>query len=78
MSPFTVAHAAPNGRTPVLGELTLNNVPFDREAALQAIRERRGRARSMAEGHGTPMKQMLEGVKERRDISAPVFRAGRK
>ena len=76
MSPFTVGHGAANGRTPVLGELQLNNVPFDREAALQAIRERRGRARSMAEGHGTPMKQMLE--KERRDISAPVSRIGRK
>ncbi|KAF9695588.1 hypothetical protein EKO04_006472 [Ascochyta lentis] len=73
MSPFTVAH-----RAPVLGELALNNVPFDREAALQAIRERRGRARSMAEGHGTPMKQMLDGVKERRDISAPVSRIGRR
>ena len=73
MSPFTVAHHAP-----VLGELALNNVPFDREAALQAIRERRGRARSMAEGHGTPMKQMLDGVKERRDISAPVSRIGRR
>ncbi|KAJ4335054.1 hypothetical protein N0V95_009011 [Ascochyta clinopodiicola] len=73
MSPFTVAH-----RAPALGELALNNVPFDREAALQAIRERRGRARSMAEGHGTPMKQMLDGVKERRDISAPVSRIGRR
>jgi hypothetical protein len=78
MSPFTVAHAPANGRAPVLGELALNNVPFDREAALQAIRERRGRARSMAEGHGTPMKQMLDGVKERRDISAPVSRIGRR
>lgn len=76
MSPFTIGHGAANGRTPVLGELQLNNVPFDREAALQAIRERRGRARSMAEGTGTPMKQMLEGTKERRDISAPVSRIG--
>ena len=78
MSPFTIGHGAANGRTPVLGELQLNNVPFDREAALQAIRERRGRARSMAEGQGTPMKQMLEGTKERRDISAPVSRIGRR
>jgi hypothetical protein len=76
MSPFTIGHGAANGRTPVLGELQLNNVPFDREAALQAIRERRGRARSMAEGTGTPMKQMLD--KERRDISAPVSRIGRR
>ena len=76
MSPSTIGHGAPNGRVPVLGELQVNNVPFDREAALQAIRERRGRARSMAEGTGTPMKQMLD--KERRDISAPVSRQGRR
>ncbi|KAJ8108335.1 hypothetical protein OPT61_g8244 [Boeremia exigua] len=76
MSPFTIGHGAASGRAPVLGELQLNNVPFDREAALQAIRERRGRARSMAEGSGTPMKQMLD--KERRDISAPVSRIGRR
>ncbi|KAI9705173.1 MAG: hypothetical protein M1820_005320 [Bogoriella megaspora] len=46
---------------------------IDREAALEAIRQRRGRARSFAEGKLTPRKQMLEGVKERRDISAPVL-----
>ncbi|KAJ4373307.1 hypothetical protein N0V83_003601 [Neocucurbitaria cava] len=74
MTPSTVAHAAADARTPVLGELSLNKLPFDREAALEAIRERRGRARSMAAGHGTPMKQMVEGVKDRRDISAPVSR----
>ncbi|KAH7066742.1 hypothetical protein BKA63DRAFT_537202 [Paraphoma chrysanthemicola] len=75
MTPSTVAHAASNARTPVLGELSLNIAPIDREAALRQIRERRGRARSMAEGHGTPMKQML--TKDRRDISAPVSRFGR-
>lgn len=74
MTPSTVAHAAADAQTPVLGELSLNNVGFDREAALAAIRERRGRARSMAAGHGTPMKQMVEGVKDRRDISAPIQR----
>ncbi len=77
MTPSTVAHAPENGRTPVLGELSLNNLPFDREAALEAIRQRRGRARSMAAGHGTPMKQMVQGSKERRDISAPVSRVRR-
>lgn len=77
MTPSTVAHAPANARTPVLGELSLNSVPFDREAALEAIRQRRGRARSMAAGHGTPRKQMMEGVKERRDISAPVSRLRR-
>jgi len=77
MTPSTVAHAASDARTPVLGELSLNKLPFDRKAALEAIRQRRGRARSMAAGHGTPMKQMVEGVKDRRDISAPVSRARR-
>ena len=48
---------------------------FDRAAALAAIEYRRGRAKSIAEGHVTPRKQMLEGVnvKERRDISAPAL-----
>jgi hypothetical protein len=77
MTPSTVAHMASDARTPVLGELALNKLPIDREAALRQIRERRGRARSFQAGHGTPMKQMVEGVKERRDISAPVSR-GRK
>jgi hypothetical protein len=77
MTPSTVAHAAANAQTPVLGELSLNKLGFDREAALAAIRERRGRARSMAAGHGTPMKQMIEGAHNRRDISAPVSRVGR-
>lgn len=77
MTPSTIAHAPADARTPVLGELSLNKLPFDREAALEAIRQRRGRARSMAAGHGTPMKQMVEGVKDRRDISAPVSRVRR-
>jgi hypothetical protein len=77
MTPSTVAHAASDAKTPVLGELSLNLLPIDREKALQKIRERRGRARSFAAGHGTPMKQMVEGVKDRRDISAPVSRARR-
>ncbi|KAL9062159.1 MAG: hypothetical protein Q9157_009175, partial [Trypethelium eluteriae] len=47
---------------------------IDREAALEAIRQRRGRARSFAEGKLTPRKPMVEGVApERRDISAPVL-----
>ncbi|KAK4542654.1 hypothetical protein LTR36_006226 [Oleoguttula mirabilis] len=48
---------------------------FDRAAALAAIEYRRGRAKSIATGHMTPRKQMLEGVnmKERRDISAPAL-----
>ncbi|KAF2861397.1 hypothetical protein K470DRAFT_215263 [Piedraia hortae CBS 480.64] len=46
---------------------------FDREAALEAIKYRRDRARSFATGHLTPRKQMLVGVKERRDVSAPAL-----
>jgi hypothetical protein len=79
MTPSTVAHGPTNAQAHAhaLGEVSLNSVPFDREAALEAIRQRRGRARSMAAGNATPMKQMMEGVKERRDISAPVPRVGR-
>ena len=77
LTPSTVAHAPAAARTPVLGELALNKLPFDREAALEAIRQRRGRARSMAAGQDTPRKQMFEGVMERRDISEPVSRIRR-
>ena len=77
MTPSTIAHAAADACTPVLSELSLNIQPMDREAALEAIRQRRGRTRSMAAGHGTPLKQMVEGTKDRRDISAPVLRARR-
>ncbi|KAF5658894.1 chromosome segregation smc [Fusarium heterosporum] len=42
-----------------------------REQALAKIRERRGRARSMAQGTLTPSRRMVEGV-ERRDMSAPT------
>ncbi|OLN87163.1 hypothetical protein CCHL11_03635 [Colletotrichum chlorophyti] len=43
-----------------------------REEALARIRERRGRARSIAQGTATPRKKMIEGVGERRDVSAPA------
>ncbi|KAI9737604.1 MAG: hypothetical protein M1818_005608 [Claussenomyces sp. TS43310] len=45
-----------------------------REEALAQIRERRGRARSLAQGSLTPRKQMVEGAEPRRDISAPAVR----
>jgi len=50
---------------------------LDREAALEQIRQRRGRARSVAMGYATPQKQMMEGIgpNGRRDISAPALRA---
>lgn len=46
---------------------------LDREAALELIRQRRGRARSVAMGQATPKKQMIEG-NVRRDISAPAMK----
>ncbi|KAM0282936.1 hypothetical protein ACHAQH_002747 [Verticillium albo-atrum] len=42
-----------------------------REEALARIRERRGRARSAAQGTMTPRRKMVEGTGERRDMSAP-------
>ena len=51
----------------------LEGLTFDREAALKMIEYRRGRAKSIANGHATPRKQMLEGVNGRRDISAPTL-----
>jgi hypothetical protein len=49
---------------------------MSREEALAQIRERRGRARSIAQGTMTPRKQMVEGATTRRDISAPAIRSG--
>ncbi|RDL35450.1 Uncharacterized protein BP5553_07381 [Venustampulla echinocandica] len=46
---------------------------MSREKALAQIRERRGRAKSLAQGTMTPRKQMAEGM-SRRDISAPAVR----
>lgn len=48
-----------------------------REEALAKIRERRGRARSAANGTATPHKKMLQG-KDRREMSAPTARTGGK
>ncbi|KAM0799662.1 hypothetical protein BDR22DRAFT_973625 [Usnea florida] len=53
--PFSPAPATPGG--------------VSREEALEQIRQRRGRARSIAAGSGTPRKRMVEDL--RRDISAP-------
>ena len=44
---------------------------ISREEALEQIRQRRGRARSIAAGNGTPRKRMVEMGELRRDISAP-------
>ncbi|KAI9814182.1 MAG: hypothetical protein M1827_003348 [Pycnora praestabilis] len=63
----TLIPLAPSPTTP----LTVS-----REEALEQIRQRRGRARSIAAGAITPRRQMLEGVAPggRRDISAPAVR----
>ncbi|KAL8824830.1 MAG: hypothetical protein Q9191_004797 [Dirinaria sp. TL-2023a] len=50
------------------------NPTMSREEALEQIRQRRGRARSIAAGHGTPRKQMIDLSSLRRDISAPAGR----
>lgn len=47
-----------------------------REEALAKIRERRGRARSAANGAATPNKKMIQG-KDRRDMSAPTGKVGK-
>ena len=57
-----------NENTPLAPTMT-------REQALAQIAERRGRARSLAQGTLTPRKQMVEGG-VRRDISAPAIRSG--
>ncbi|KAK4692998.1 hypothetical protein P7C71_g4311, partial [Lecanoromycetidae sp. Uapishka_2] len=44
---------------------------ISREEALEQIRQRRGRARSIAAGNGTPRKRLVEVGELRRDISAP-------
>lgn len=55
--PFSPAPATPGG--------------ISREEALEQIRQRRGRARSIAAGNATPRKRMVEIGELRRDISAP-------
>ncbi|KAI1106351.1 hypothetical protein F4804DRAFT_301022 [Jackrogersella minutella] len=48
-----------------------------REQALAQIKERRGRARSAAQGLATPRRQMVSGAGDRRDVSAPAGRAAK-
>ncbi|KAK2002490.1 hypothetical protein LX36DRAFT_707769 [Colletotrichum falcatum] len=70
-------------RTPSAGDCQMSfdiNNPamtptMTREEALARIRERRGRARSIAQGTATPRKKMIEGAGERRDVSAPAGQA---
>ena len=62
--------AAANSPVPFTPSATMS-----REQALEQIRQRRGRARSIAAGHATPRKQMVDLGGLRRDISAPAGRA---
>ncbi|KIV99747.1 uncharacterized protein PV09_08668 [Verruconis gallopava] len=77
-TPMTIDHppsVAHGPTSPFLASAFKPDGTLDREAALAQIRERRGRARSVAIGHATPKKQMLEGVVGgRRDISAPTLK----
>ncbi|KAI0179946.1 hypothetical protein GGR52DRAFT_529105 [Hypoxylon sp. FL1284] len=50
---------------------------MSREQALAQIKERRGRARSAAQGMATPRRQMVTGTGSRRDGSAPATRAAK-
>ena len=44
---------------------------ISREEALEQIRQRRGRARSLAQGNGTPRKKLVDVGEVRREFSAP-------
>lgn len=70
--PEDVENVPPTPRSAVLPDGSELPV-FDRAAALAAIEYRRGRAKSIANGQATPRKQMMEGIKDRRDISAPAL-----
>lgn len=72
--------ALPDNDTPDLAPLPKNldsalSPTMSREEALAQIRERRGRARSLAQGTMTPKKQTADAT-IRRDISAPAARSG--
>jgi hypothetical protein len=77
-TPMTVAHPPLSQplRSPFPSSAFRPDGTLDREAALEQIRQRRGRAKSVAMGHATPKKQMVEGIgpNGRRDISAPTLR----
>ena len=78
-TPMTVGHPSLSQplRSPFPSNAFRPDGTLDREAALEQIRQRRGRAKSVAMGHATPKKQMVEGIgpNGRRDISAPTLRA---
>ncbi|RYP91201.1 hypothetical protein DL770_002678 [Monosporascus sp. CRB-9-2] len=75
--PMPAANGLNNSRMP---SFDVNNPALTptmtREQALAQIKERRGRARSAAQGAATPRRQMIAGAGPRREVSAPVGRGG--
>ena len=66
--PGTTTTSVPLAPIPVSPDRTIS-----REEALEQIRQRRGRARSIAQSNGTPRKAVTERSPEaRRDLSAPA------
>ncbi|KAI1337709.1 hypothetical protein F5Y15DRAFT_390077 [Xylariaceae sp. FL0016] len=66
------------GRTPSFDRTNPALTPtMTREQALAQIKERRGRARSAMQGATTPRRQMVQGVGENRNVSAPAGRTAR-
>lgn len=71
----TTTITVPLAITPAPLSVDLSSYPtMTRERALEQIRARRGRARSIASAQGTPRRVMVPGA-ERRDISAPAGRS---
>ncbi|CAJ2511419.1 Uu.00g070440.m01.CDS01 [Anthostomella pinea] len=82
IDPHTIAVIPAHHHGPRVPSFDVNNPALTptmtREQALAQIKERRGRARSAAQGAMTPRKQMMGGVGvERRDVSAPAGRAAK-
>lgn len=75
---ITIPLASTPIRLPVPDSVVIPYSPsstMTREQALEQIRVRRGRARSIAAGQGTPRRVVVPGI-ERRDVSAPAGRIG--
>lgn len=79
--PIPPARTISHTTTTTIALKDIDNIPapmtpggLSREEALEQIRQRRGRARSIAAGNGTPRKRMVEIGEMRRDISAPAGR----
>lgn len=67
IAPIVLTPARPARSIPFSPEVTMS-----REEALEQIRQRRGRARSVTAGHSTPRRHFSGPSESRRDISAPA------